>query len=409
MQKQELHPVDKLEGKEDRAIQFRSTAYNAALASYLWQIEHRMFELTHNGHRWCAKGLDKEQRAVLLLEMSDDYQQPAYVLADHSRFDAHVNSKLLKQEHKVYKKAHRYDPGLQRLLDMQCNNYGRTKGGIRYRCKGKRMSGDINTALGNSLLNLAMLCAWLKDSGVQGNILLDGDDSIVVVEKADLPQLIPIATYMLQFGMVTEHEVVHDVSKAEFCQSRIVLGPRGPYFGPNPLKALDKIRRSPMPLDSKQVEEVLRSSITCEMVANPNMPMLRPMADWLRAHPGTIRLPKWLEYRATAGYGLTQAGLEQVSRTDWQEPTLLERISFYRAWGFTPAEQLAFETTVTFTMINAGGRTRTKARPSAELPPPLPDELDWDLEGEQGLQDAGHRWVDATEAWRQSWLNQLSS
>jgi hypothetical protein len=233
MQKLELHPVEKLAGKADRAIQFRTVAFNAALSQFLKPVEHYLFAGTsYQGGRWCAKGLTTTQRALLLLDHSHAFKDPIFVLADHKTFDAHFNKRLIRECHRFYKKLWNYEVELCRLLECQVNNRGRTTGGIRYRVKGTRMSGDVDTALGNSIGNFGMLAAWLGNEDAR--IMLDGDDSVIVMERSTLSRLPDMADFMLNFGMRTIFEVTDKISEAEFCQARIVMGPTGPYYCGNP-------------------------------------------------------------------------------------------------------------------------------------------------------------------------------
>jgi len=86
MQKLELYEREKLEVKEDRGIQFRSTVYNAALASHLWNIEHRLVHLhDRRGNRIVMKGLRPNERFQAIAGCLKDYEEPIFVLLDHSR------------------------------------------------------------------------------------------------------------------------------------------------------------------------------------------------------------------------------------------------------------------------------------------------------------------------------------
>jgi len=402
MQKLEFHPSEKLPVKADRAIQYRSVAFNAAIARYLNPIEHYLFnETQYNGMRWCAKGLTKEERALQLMDMADQFKDPVFVLADHSTFDAHVNPELLKLEHKFYKRVWGYDRELTKLLQLQVDNVGRTKGGIKYKVKGTRMSGDINTALGNSLINFGMLAAWVY--AVDAKILLDGDDSVIVMERESLDRLPPIEEFMVNFGMKTVAEVVYDISDVEFCQSKPVLGANGPYLCPTPRKILDTIIKSPRMMDGPEALAVLRGSIYCELVANPGMPMLKPLAEWLRKSEGEIRIPPWLQYRMTEGYGLKEG--QEIA---WIEPTEDQRISFWKSWGVSPGEQEAYEQ-LSFTPM-VSGKTRLRAGKPLELETPIEcDAFDWEEQVE--FLGGGHKppgWSDRETGWQQVWTQRLA-
>lgn len=95
MQKLEFYETSKIPIKEDRGIQFRSTQYNAALSSHLWNIEHRLIHLHDGGHRMVMKGLQPDERFRHILCGTEGMKNPRFFLLDHSRFDAHVHLKLL--------------------------------------------------------------------------------------------------------------------------------------------------------------------------------------------------------------------------------------------------------------------------------------------------------------------------
>lgn len=242
MQKLEFYEASKLAGKEDRGIQFRSVKYNVAIARLLHSVEKRLRGLHMDGFHPIAKGLTPRERASRLFNYAAHFAKPVFVLLDHSRFDAHVHWKVLREEIRGYlrncpKHLRRY---FKRILKMQLKNMGVSAGGIRYLMKGKRSSGDVNTGLGNSKLNYAFLRSYIMRVFVlllaegyrdlKWRALIDGDDSVLILE-ADvwkrMQEVLPIKEHMLALGMVTEVEETCDIWKAEFCQSRPVVGPGG--------------------------------------------------------------------------------------------------------------------------------------------------------------------------------------
>jgi hypothetical protein len=405
MQKVEFHPNNKLEKKADRAIQYRSVAYNAALARYLQPIEHALFNhTTYQGMRWCAKGLTHTERALQIIDMACEFRDPVFVLADHSTFDAHVNPSLLKLEHRLYKQQWAYNSELCSLLQQQVDNRGATKSGIRYKVKGTRMSGDVNTALGNSVVNMAMLGAWLDKADAR--VLLDGDDSVVVMERDTLPTLRELGGFMLDFGMVTTYEVVDRITDVEFCQQKPVLGPNGPYLCPKPQKLLDVILKCPRRLDSAQARAVLRGSIQCTAITNHGMPMIKPLINWFNSDKGPTQLPDWLAYRVTNGYSLDPTNLG--GRIQWQEPTDDERLSYWLAWGITPADQVAYESNTFVPLVSGKVKTSNKLYHTIE-PLEEPDSMEW-MEQQQAITSDNSvvAWADRSEDWRQAWRNHLT-
>jgi hypothetical protein len=315
--------------------------------------------------------LDLNQRAMALCRMADRFDKPVFVLMDHSRFDAHVNLQLLRAEHSVYKWCCMYDPFLVKLLRMQEFNRGETAGGIKYTVKGKRMSGEVTTACGNSIINYGCISSWLELSGVHGEIFLDGDDSVVVVESSDLANLVDCKAHMVKLGMVTEFEIVGHIADVEFCQSKVGLGRRGPYLCPNPRKWLETTTLMAETRTASTAYAVFRSTVGCLLAQNPASPMLKPFWSWCKANPGVLRVADSWRYRAVEGYGFD---VNSQVIADWVEPTLDERVSYWLNWGVDPPTQVAYESEQAFVgLLDWEREARPKVREEVDDQP-----LDWD-------------------------------
>lgn len=338
MQKLEFYAVDKLAGKEDRGIQFRSPTYNAALARHLFHYEHRFYARARNvdGTPMIAKGRSPIERGILLACMAEQFNNPRFVLMDHSRFDAHVNGDLQREEHKCYKRGRGYNGELVQLLDWQVANIGFSHGGIVYRIRHKRCSGDLNTGLGNCKINLGLIKAWLEYCGITNHrILLDGDDSVVIIEEEDLHRTVGVEEFMLSLGMVTEVVIADDLSQAEFCQSRVCWGELGPVMVRNPFKVLDVLTKSPRFLDDKQARGVLAASALGELMQAPGVPVISVAAAALVTMSAS--LPRFTTPDAFERF--------MVYNTNTIHPTvdITMRESFEHAWGISIQEQYAIE------------------------------------------------------------------
>nr|QJI53500.1 MAG: hypothetical protein 2 [Riboviria sp.] len=338
MQKLEMYEVSKIKDKEDRGIQYRSVKYNVALARELHNVEKRVIGMHPDGYHPIMKGATPQQRAERLVHGSMRFKDPIYVLLDHRRFDAHVNIHLLREEHKFYMRCRRGSKVLRKLLRMQERNIGRTKGGIRYTAEGKRMSGDINTGLGNSVLNYGIIKAWLEASGVRGYVYLDGDDSVVIIERADYHKLVPLAEFMAKLGMVTEMEVTDKLWKAEFCQSRPVLVDGTVRYVRNPHKVLATVGSSAEIHDEETMSEVVRASCMCELALNGNCPVISPYCRRLLNIVGTGRT----KFSAAQLWKAEQYGAKfEVSVESHIDDDA--RMSFWQAWGIEPGMQEVLE------------------------------------------------------------------
>lgn len=207
---------------DPRMIQARNARYNIAVGVYLKPIEHELYRMKseRTGLPLLAKGLCPRRRGEVIAEIWHSFQQPCAVSLDGSRWDQHIDIEVLKVEHEVYRHCNN-DPYFAELLSQQLYNNCKTFGGWRYKAKGKRMSGDMNTALGNCLLMVLMARAYFQSIEVEAEIFDDGDDVLVFFESANLPKVKETVTdCFLQFGQEVKVEnIANRLEDIVFCQS----------------------------------------------------------------------------------------------------------------------------------------------------------------------------------------------
>jgi hypothetical protein len=176
---------------DPRVIQFRTPQYVVALAQYLRPYEHMLYPIFGLGMlgplRSIGKGLNLRQRGQLIHEKWQMFQSPKAIGIDASRFDKHVSREMLQIEHCMYKMAYK-SAELNKLLDLQLNNHCRTLSrgqeiSLKYVTRGRRMSGDVNTGLGNSLIT--MLIVFHSLQGFKFQTMIDGDDAVIITERRD--------------------------------------------------------------------------------------------------------------------------------------------------------------------------------------------------------------------------------
>lgn len=249
------------ERKPFRLIQYRNTRYTMELQQYLLPIEHALYRYKHRGRRVFAKGRDLYGRARDLLDLPG----PVWGLLDHSRFDSLLQSTHLKLEHWFYKQIF---PEMAPLLCCQMDNIGKTRSGIRYSCSARRMSGDANTALGNSLINYAILRIVM---GERAMIYLDGDDSVVSLDSVpDERQMSEFA----RFGFKTTSKFVTDFNEVEFCQASVVQTLHGPLLTREPLRAVARMGLMLGVSNAKEMKVRLGQVALCESICSAGVPIL---------------------------------------------------------------------------------------------------------------------------------------
>lgn len=338
--------------KDPRMIQARSPRYNYMLGNYLKPIEHRLYRLkgTRGLRRWLpgtrviAKGMDSRTRAEIIASKMERFRSPVVVSIDASRFDAHVGRALLTVEHSIYLRYWRGDRMLQRLLNYQLVNRGWTSNGIRYKCPGGRMSGDMNTALGNCLIMTAMVAAMARHLQWQpGNwdMLCDGDDCLLFLDGSD--HLDQIVATLARAGMTIKIEAkAYCLEDVEFCQSRPVWTADGLKMVRDVRKTLagaltsNKWFREPRHIDAH-----LTRLGKCYMAISLGVPVLQEFAAaMLRNGRGKVArtMPmSGVMYKALAEYKAHMGKVEPVPVTD------AARASFADAFGIGVAEQLVIE------------------------------------------------------------------
>lgn len=315
-----------------RCIQYRNKRYCLRLATYLHPIEEHCYQYKDHFDTFVfAKGRNLKQRGEDLWAKWNSFSRPIALLLDHSKFDAHCSTELLNVESKFYRLCNDADE-LKWLLSQQLVNKGRTKNNTRYTTKATRMSGDQNTGLGNSVINYAMLSAFVDHYKLNASIYVDGDDSVIVMEDEQRETQL---SFFEQFGMKTKGGSTTTFSQVEFCQSKPVMLESGYVMIRNPYRMITRTPWTVKTLPKRRVNEYLASIGRCEMALGMGAPIGQYIGHKLsllsKRHVVTH-----LEYVAKQqNYRPSRAYLKPPNRD--------ARQSYFEAWGITIEQQLAIE------------------------------------------------------------------
>lgn len=329
------------EEKAGRVISARSPRYNVSLGVYIQSIEHdvyRAVDLVFGGPT-IMKGYTPERRAAVIKGHWLGMKRPVAVGQDFSKFDQHISREALAYEHGFYMGI--YDcPELARLLAWQLGGkcYARTVDGVvKYEVVGGRMSGDMNTALGNCIISAALLWAYCRELGIKVKAVIDGDDSVSFIEEEDLQRYqAGIAPWMLEKGFIlVSEQPVRRICDVEFCQSRYT-NLDVPTMVRNPIKA---ITQDHIWVVDKQLKhaDVLAATGIGGLSLYGSCPVLGAYYHSLsRASPNGTKTLLRLE---TRGSWLRAASYEGR----FVEPSEAARYAFWETWGIEPGEQRALE------------------------------------------------------------------
>ena len=324
-----------------RIIQPRDPRYNVEVGRYLKPLEPRLMKAIDKlwGEKTAIKGYTVEKVGEILYEKSLRFKEPVFVGLDASRFDQHCSRQALEWEHSVYNSIIR-DPYLKELLTWQIDNVGTAylkDGFVRYRVDGCRMSGDMNTSMGNYLIMSCLVYQFCKDVGLDASLANCGDDCVLYMEKKQLPLLKHLPNWFEAMGYSMKVEKpVYNVEEIEFCQQHPVQLSRGWVM----------VRRPDVCL-TKDVC-IVRGGMTTERLQR-----------WLYAqHDGGLSLagdcPVLGQFYRSFPHGDSLGELSEYAdahkfRAEKQcgEITPLSRYSFWLAFGLTPDEQIAIEEDLT--------------------------------------------------------------
>lgn len=342
-----------------RVISPRTPEYNLRLARYLRRIEEPIFDALGSlfGHKTVMKGVTMEQTASLLREKWEMFRNPVAVGLDASRFDQHVSKEALEFEHTIYplcfyKSVHRKK--LKSLLKLQLNNRcsGYTPDGeLHYKINGTRMSGDMNTSLGNCILMCMMIKAYSSFCGVNLQLANNGDDCVVFMEKGDLPKFQSKLNSWFRemgFNMVVE-DPSYDLENIEFCQTRPVFDGSRWVMCRNPWTAIAKdsvLLKDPKNVSSDFFATWLDAVGTGGMALAGGLPVFQ---SFYRMYQRSGK-----PYRRNRKNKLVSVNTDETlpwfMREDGLRGSRIEsvitsaaRASFYFAFGVTPDEQVLIE------------------------------------------------------------------
>lgn len=325
-----------------RVIQPRSPRYNVEVGRYLKLFEKELVRGFARVYRYdvILKGMNADQVGHALASNWEQFQQPVAVGLDASRFDQHVSREALEWEHSVYNSVFNSSE-LRGLLRWQLKNrgIGRVQGHrVDYTVEGCRMSGDINTGMGNCLIMSSIVLAYFDHVGINARLSNNGDDCVVMCESRDLPKLAGLDRWFLDFGFTLTRETpCYSLEEVEFCQFHPVQLSTGWRMVRNPFVAMSKDCVSLVGWSTaREVRAWAHAVGTCGLSLCGGVPV------WEAWYRRLVRLGE------QASAGLVER-VNDCGAAYWAngcQPGVVDdiaRYSFWKAFGILPDHQVALE------------------------------------------------------------------
>jgi len=325
---------DPLEMKPARMIQHRSDVYCLMLAQYLKPVEDLVFKKyagrwVKPSKRMFVKGMNSWQ-VGRNIAATDKFSDTAWVLFDHSKFDAHVNDDVYDYLRRFIYMCYPNDPHIKRLMRMQSHNKCVTRNGIRYKSTGTLMSGEYNTSLGGCFIN-AMITGWVLRNVVSYQ-RYNGDDGVVAISRAELA-LIDYADFA-RMGFKTKMDVVYDINMIDFCQCKPIRVSGCWRMVRNPLRVMSRTAYTTKTLTGNGWLKLATAIGKGEHACNTGVPVLQSFSNMIiRSGRGHYSQSLFEEYMFMRSDG----------DSDDAVVTAEARIDFAVAFGMSPTEQISLE------------------------------------------------------------------
>lgn len=164
-----------------------------------------------------AGGLDAVQLSAIVTWLEHNGYR-AYE-GDYSRYDGHTEEEAMIAEFEFYEGY--IDNDIIEVLKHQTSYKGRTRCGMKYKCKGKMNSGVINTSFGNTIRNFMMFAAYVGKYApdLDFYMIALGDDNMIFVKgELDIPLFVQLTESMGHKLEIVDR--AFDYNRLEFCSSR---------------------------------------------------------------------------------------------------------------------------------------------------------------------------------------------
>jgi len=325
-----------------RGISPRDPRFHVTFGRYIKRIEKSIYKSVDNiwGSTTVMKGYNAKQRGMYIKKKWDELLDPVAVGIDASRFDQHVSKDALQFEHNVYSSYYvgKDNKSLRRLCTKQLVNEGVSyaqDGKLKFKVEGVRMSGDMNTSLGNVLLMCMMTHDLRSKSGIPFTFVNDGDDGVLFMERKHLKKLHPLLEpHYREYGFkVVLEEPVYELEHIEFCQCKpVMVDELRCVMVRNVEISFDKDTTCILPLNKTSAPKWATAVGQCGLSLAANVPVLREFYRFLSVQSDkTIKL-------TSEGWLMMARGMNAEDKV-----TQYARYSYWKAFGVSPDKQIAQE------------------------------------------------------------------
>lgn len=333
---QKIEQLDEV--KDPRAIQARCDNFKARIGPWIAALEHRVRERLP----FLVKGLDEPAKAAKINTLRR--RALKVVELDFSRFDRSLSVDLLKAtEHYIYQIV--FPPKIAGILSRQLHNTVSSRNGATYFVDGTRMSGDMNTSIGNCLI---VACLMLAVGMPLDSFVAEGDDMLAVLTDKEVGG---IQTKIFTDAGLDPKLAIGPLDTGTFCSRFDIMTVLGP-------KRIRDIYRAVTRFCYSLNGELDEAHIQRGVSEWAGVPMLGPVYEALAGLPITEILPE-TRVQFTFIFGISQDE-QQAFETD---PKFREKFAQDYATAYSSRPRHGYSEIQRTAGTSAGGDATLPVRP----------------------------------------------
>lgn len=346
-------------GKVPRAIMPPDPRYLVQTGVYIHPVEEQIYRNVDSmfGWRAVAKGLTYEGVGRLFQEHWGAFDDPVAVDLDVEKMDRSTTAEVNTESHRPILAA--YPEGsIREWLLWQTVNSGvirASDGHVSYAVEGTLSSGQMNTSLVGILTVCGMMWSFARSSGLDFRIVDAGDDCTAIMERRSVARFQDgVKKFMRKIGYeITMSPVRENIEEIEFCQAHPVWVKDAYRMVRIPKDALKKDATWLSPVRSKRAAaQWLKAVADCGLASHSGVPVQEEFYRAYRRISNGWKNDLGLTPRSTRRFDETSKRmLEDGGLKFWSKGMVEEnipitdrtRVSYYRAFGFTPSFQVGLE------------------------------------------------------------------
>lgn len=270
--------------KHARAINSRTDVFKCAVAPIFKAIEKELFK-----RKEFIKKVPVLERAAYIRDML--YRPGSkYIATDYTSFEALFDSILMDcVEFELYDFMTEFLPGGEEFMEL-CRDVI----GGRNRCQFKRfavevtatrMSGEMNTSLGNSFANLMLMLFACKEAGSKAYGVVEGDDGLFRIEGP-----VPKTSFFEDMGLIIKLQEFDKLEHASFCG--LVFDIDNLVICADPLKTMTSFgwaSRNYLRVRNSRIQALLRCKALSLAYQYPGCPIVGELAHHVLRRTSHVR------------------------------------------------------------------------------------------------------------------------